>query len=64
MGFDVSNLEENKSLEAISMYGLSLRELENGEWDYMAEGENEFEIDEESDIFLNYPNLKELTIEN
>lgn len=61
-GFDTETLEINESLESLSLNGTSLRALENGKWDYSVYDENEISLDEHTDIFANYPNLKTLSL--
>ncbi len=61
-GFDIANLEINENLESLTLNGTSLRALENGKWDYTVYDENEIHLDEHTDIFANYPNLKTLSL--
>lgn len=60
-GFDVTNLTANESLEVLDFNRFRLLTLENGEWDYHAT-DNLLSLSEHADIFLNYPNLKKLSI--
>lgn len=61
-GFDMTNLAVNENLESLTLNGTSLRALENGKWDYTVYDENEIHLDEHTDIFANYPNLKALSL--
>ena len=62
LGFDVTNLQVNESLESLTLNGASLRALQNGKWDYSVYDENEINLGEHTDIFANYPNLKTLSL--
>lgn len=63
LGFDVTNLELNESLEVLTINGPSLRALVNGKWDYQAYNENEISLNNFTYIFENYPNLRELHLQ-
>lgn len=60
-GFDLTALVPNESLEILNMNHAKLHALENGKWNYG--GDNVYhKLYEHTDIFTNYPNLRELYI--
>lgn len=60
-GFEVENLVQNDSLEVLNLNHAELRILENGNWNYN-EDTNILSLSEHTDIFKNYPNLRQLYV--
>lgn len=60
-GFDVTNLEPNTSLEILDINNTELRVLKDGKWDYN-DDTNILPLSENTDIFKNYQNLRELYV--
>lgn len=59
-GFDMENLETNESLAILHMSHVTLKALSDGKWDYNAYDTNNILLEEHTDMFQYYPNLKEL----
>lgn len=59
-GFDMANLETNESLKILNMNDMTLKALDNGQWDYGAGNENNISLAELTDMFGYYPGLEEL----
>ncbi len=60
-GFDVDTLIPNNSLEILNMNHAKLYVLEDGKWNY-EEDDTYLPLNEHTDIFINYPNLRKLYI--
>lgn len=61
-GFDMEHLTPNESLTHLHMSHVTLKALINGTWDYTAHDSNTITLSEHTDLFLNYPNLIELSL--
>lgn len=61
-GFDISGLKKNESLKKLNMNGVTLKELDNNKWNYDLDVNNDIDINANTDMFLKYPNLTELSI--
>lgn len=59
-GFDMTNLDTNECLTVLNMNDMTLKALDNGQWDYGAGNENDTSIAALTDMFRYYPNLEEL----
>ena len=56
----MENLETNESLAILHMSHVTLKALSDGKWDYNAYDTNNILLEEHTDMFQYYPNLKEL----
>ncbi len=61
-GFDIEHLTRNESLTHLHMSHVTLKALVNGKWDYTANNSNNITLSEHTELFLNYPNLMELSL--
>lgn len=61
-GFDLEHLTYNEALTHLHMSHVTLKALVNGKWDYTASNSNTITLSEHTELFLNYPNLTELSL--
>ena len=61
-GFDFSHLKKNESLKSLQINHSTLKALQNGQWDYNANNENNIQLNEHLDMFQYFPNLQELSL--
>ncbi len=61
-GLNIATLPTCESLQVLRINNASLRQLQNGEWEYFSDYDNSIRIADQTEMFAKFPGLKHLEI--